>query len=95
MVSIGDVTTWDTGCDLERQSKKVMEEAVKAEKKFICTGLEEVDVTLRPREDGLVMVHKETLVDIYQQGWYDGMSDTVAEPVFFNVYKMEAEDEHA
>ena len=27
MVSIGDVTTWDTGCDLERQSKKVMEEA--------------------------------------------------------------------
>ena len=27
MVSIGDVTTWGTGCDLERQSKKVMEEA--------------------------------------------------------------------
>ena len=27
MVSIGDVTTWDTGCDLEHQSKKVMEEA--------------------------------------------------------------------
>lgn len=27
MVGIGDVTTWDTGCDLERQSKKVMEEA--------------------------------------------------------------------
>ena len=27
MVGIGDVTTWDTGCDLESQSKKVMEEA--------------------------------------------------------------------
>lgn len=27
MVGIGDVTTWDTGCDLEHQSKKVMEEA--------------------------------------------------------------------
>lgn len=27
MVSIGDVTTWGTGCDLEHQSKKVMEEA--------------------------------------------------------------------
>lgn len=27
MVNIGDVTTWDTGCDLEHQSKKVMEEA--------------------------------------------------------------------
>ena len=64
-------------------------------KHFKCTGLEEVDVTLRPMEDGLVMVHKETLVDIYQQGWYDGISDTVAESVFFDAYKMEAEDEHA
>ena len=64
-------------------------------KKFICTGLEDVDVTLRPREDGLVMVHKETLADIYQQGFFDGVSDTVAEPVFVDVYKMEAEDEHA
>lgn len=64
-------------------------------KKFICTGLEEVDVTLRPREDELVMVHKETLIDIYQHGWYDGISDTVAESVFVDVYKMEAEDEHA
>lgn len=64
-------------------------------KKFICTGLEEVDVTLRPKEDGLVMVHKETLADIYQQGWYDGMSDTIAEPMFIDVYKMEAEGGHA
>lgn len=61
-------------------------------KKFICTGLEEVDVTLRPREDGLVMVHKETLIDIYKQGWYDGKSDTIAEPMFVDVYIMEAED---
>ena len=30
MVSVGDVTTWDTGCDLERQSKKVMEDAAEA-----------------------------------------------------------------
>ena len=64
-------------------------------KKFICTGLEVVDVTLKPGEDGLVMVHKETLADIYQLGWYDGMSDTVAEPVFIDVYKMEAEGGHA
>lgn len=61
-------------------------------KKFICTGLEEVDVTLRQREDGLVMVHKETLVDIYQQGWCDGNSATIAEPMFVDVYTMEAED---
>ena len=64
-------------------------------RKFICTGLEEVDVTLRPKDNGLVMVHKEALTDIYQQGWYDGKSDTIAEPVFFDVYKMEAVDEHA
>lgn len=61
-------------------------------KKFICTGLEAVDVTLRPRKDELVMVHKEDLVDIYQQGWYDGNSDAIAEPVFFDVYKMETVD---
>lgn len=61
-------------------------------KKFICTWLEEVDVTLRPKDDGLVMVHKETLADIYQQGWYDGKSDTIAEPMFVDVYTMEAED---
>lgn len=61
-------------------------------KKFICTGLEAVDATLRPKEDELVMVHKKTLSDIYQQGWYDGKSDTIAEPVFFDVYKMEAVD---
>lgn len=65
---------------------------VTCSKKFICTGLEAVDVTLRPKEDGLVMVHKETLTDIYQQGWYDGKSDAIAEPVFFDVYKMEAVD---
>lgn len=64
-------------------------------KKFICTGLEEVDVTLRSRKDGLVMVHKDVLADIYQQGWYDGKSDTIAEPMFVDVYKMEAEDGHA
>lgn len=67
----------------------------KNSKKFICTGLEIVDVTLRPKDDGLVMVHKETLINIYKQGWYDGKSDTIAEPVFFDVCKMEAEDEHA
>ena len=67
----------------------------KNSKKFICTGLEIVDVTLRPKDDGLVMVHKEALFDIYQQGWYDGNSDAIAEPVFFDVYEMEAEDEHA
>ena len=70
-------------------------EKFKNSKKFICTGLEEVDVTLRPREDELVMVHKETLVDIYQQGWYDGKSDAVAEPMLVDIYKMEAEDGHA
>ena len=64
-------------------------------KKVVCTGLEVLDVTLRPRKDGLVMVHKEDLIDIYQQGWYDGKSDTIAEPVFFDVYEMEAVDEHA
>lgn len=67
----------------------------KNSKKFICTGLEEVDVTLRPKDDGLVMVHKETLADIYQQGWYDGKTDTIAEPMLVDVYKMEAADEHA
>lgn len=67
----------------------------KNSKKFICTGLEIVDVTLRPRKDELVMVHMEDLIDIYQQGWYDGKSDTIAEPVFFDVWKMEAVDEHA
>lgn len=64
-------------------------------KKFICTGLEELDVTLRTDGDGLVMVHKKALVDIYQQGWYDGKTDSVAEPMFVDVYAMEAEDEHA
>lgn len=67
----------------------------KDSKKFICTGLEIVDVTLRPRKDELVMVHMGDLTDIYQQGWYDGKSDTIAEPVFFDAYKMEAVDEHA
>ena len=64
-------------------------------KKFICTGLEIVDVTLRPKEDGLVMVHKEDLVDIYQQGFMDGVTDTIGESNFFSVCTMEAVDEHA
>ena len=61
-------------------------------KKFICTGLDGLDVTLMPEKDGLVMVHRDTLTDIYQQGWYDGKSDTIAEPMFVDVYTMEAED---
>lgn len=40
-------------------------------KKFICTGLGELDVTLMPEKDGLVMVHRDVLNDIYQQ---DGMT---------------------
>lgn len=64
-------------------------------KKFICTGLEEVDVTLRPTDNKLVMVREDVLFDIYTQGWYDGKSDTVAEPMLVDVYKMEAEDGHA
>lgn len=28
MVSIGDVTTWDTGCDIWKQAAKVTEEAI-------------------------------------------------------------------
>lgn len=64
-------------------------------KKFICAGLETVDVTVRQKRDMLVMVHVNDLVDIYQQGWYDGRQDTIAEPTFFDAYKMEAVDEHA
>ena len=61
-------------------------------KKFICTGLEEVDVTVRARVDELVMVDMGTLNDIYQQGFMDGVTDTIGESSFFSVCTMEAED---
>ena len=64
----------------------------KNSKKFICTGLEEVDVTLRPTDNKLVMVREDVLFDIYQQGWYDGKSDAIAEQMLVDIYKMEAED---
>lgn len=64
-------------------------------KSFTCTGVKTVDVTLMAKKNELVMVDLDTLNDIYRQGWYDGMSDTIAEPVFVDIYKMEAEDGHA
>ena len=64
-------------------------------KKFICTGTEAVDVTMRSKDEKLVMVSLDMLNDIYQQGFMDGVSDTLGESTFFSVYTMEAEDEHA
>lgn len=61
-------------------------------KSFTCTGSEEIDATLMAKKNELVMVDLDTLNAIYQQGWYDGNSDTIAEPMFVNVYKVEAED---
>lgn len=64
-------------------------------KKFICTGTEVVDVTMRSKDEKLVMVSLDMLNDIYQQGFMDGVSDTLGESTFFSVYTMEVEDEHA
>lgn len=64
-------------------------------KHFECTGMKTVDVTVRARVDELVMVDMGTLNDIYQQGFMDGVSDTIGESAFFSVCTMEAEDEHA
>lgn len=64
-------------------------------KNFTCTGVKTVDVTVRARIDELVMVDLGTLNDIYQQGFMDGMTDTIGESSFFSVCTLEAEDEHA
>lgn len=61
-------------------------------KKFICTGVKEVDVTVRARSGELVMVDLDVLNYIYQQGFMDGVSDTIGESVFLPVHTMEAED---
>ena len=59
---------------------------------FTCTGVKTVDVTVRARADELVMVDLGTLNDIYQQGFMDGVTDTIGESSFFSVCTMEAED---
>lgn len=41
------------------------------------------------------MVDLSVLNNIYIQGFMDGMSDTVGEPLFASVYTVEAEDGHA
>lgn len=64
-------------------------------KHFKCTSVKTVDVTVRARVDELVMVDMGTLNDIYQQGFMDGVTDTIGESAFFSVHTMEAEDEHA
>ena len=64
-------------------------------KSFTCTSVKTVDVTVRARVDELVMVDMGTLNDIYQQGFMDGVTDTIGESAFFSVHTMEAEDEHA
>lgn len=64
-------------------------------KHFECTGVKTVDVTVRAGVDELVMVDMGTLNDIYQQGFMDGVTDTIGESAFFSVYTMEAEDGHA
>ena len=61
-------------------------------KHFTCTGEKTVDVTARARSGELVMVDLDVLNYIYQQGFMDGVSDTIGEPTFFSVYTMEAED---
>lgn len=61
-------------------------------KKFICTGEKAVDVTVRAGESELVMVDLGVLNYIYQQGFMDGVSDTIGESTFFSVCTMEAED---
>ena len=47
---------------------------------------------MRARVDELVMVDMGTLNDIYQQGFMDGVTDTIGESSFFSVCTMEAED---
>jgi hypothetical protein len=64
-------------------------------KYFECTGVKTIDVTVRARVDELVMVDMGTLNDVYQQGFMDGVTDTIGESSFFSVCTMEAEDEHA
>lgn len=64
-------------------------------KHFECTGVKAVDVTVRARVDELVMVDLVTLNDIYQQGFMDGVTDTIGESSFFSVCTMEAEDGYA
>lgn len=64
-------------------------------KHFTCTGVKTVDVTVRVRSGELVMVNLDELNEIYQQGFMDGVSDTIGEPSFFSVCTMKAEDEHA
>lgn len=63
--------------------------------KFICTGEKTVDVTVRATSCELVMVDLDVLNYIYQQGFMDGVTDTIGESSFFSVCTMEAEDEHA
>ena len=60
--------------------------------KFICTGEKMVDVTIRARSCELVMVDLDVLNYIYQQGFMDGVTDTIGESSFFSVCTMEAED---
>lgn len=59
---------------------------------FACTGVKAVDVTVRASVDELVMVDLGTLNNIYQQGFMDGVTDTIGESSFFSVCTMEAED---
>ena len=61
-------------------------------KKFICTGEKMVDVTVRAMSCELVMVDLDVLNYIYQQGFMDGVTDTIGESSFFSVCTMEAED---
>ena len=60
--------------------------------RFKCTGVKTVDVTVRARSGELVMVDSDVLNDIYQQGFMDGVTDTIGESTFFSVYTLEAED---
>lgn len=62
---------------------------------FVCTGTKTVDVTMKAKRGELVMVDLVALNNIYIQGFMDGMSDTVGEPLFASVYTVEAEDGHA
>lgn len=61
-------------------------------KHFECTGVKTIDVTVRARGGELVMVDLATLNDIYQQGFMDGVTDTIGESAFFSVCTVEAED---
>lgn len=64
-------------------------------KRFVCTGTELVDASMKTKRGKLVMVDLDTLNRIYIQGFMDGVSDTVGEPLFVSVYNMEAEDRYA